>query len=112
MFSQGAHRDTSTVGVKHKAALDARLKDILPGMQPWTIHDLRRTARSLMSRADVRPDIAERVLGHAIGGVEGVYDRHDYFEQKSHAIARLSELVQTIIDPPRANVLALGKSRP
>ena len=48
---------------QQKAALDARLKDILPGMQPWTIHDLRRTARSLMSRADVRPDIAERVLG-------------------------------------------------
>jgi integrase len=97
---------------QHKAALDARLKDILPGMQPWTIHDLRRTARSLMSRADVRPDIAERVLGHAIGGIEGVYDRHDYFEQKSHAIARLSALVQTIIDPPMANVLALGKGRP
>ena len=35
-------------------------------MPPWTLHDLRRTARSLMSRAGVRPEIAERVLGHAI----------------------------------------------
>ena len=34
----------------------------------WTIHDLRRTARSLMCRAGVRPDIAERVMGHAIRG--------------------------------------------
>lgn len=42
----------------------------------WTLHDLRRTARSLMSRAGIRPDIAERVLGHAIRGVEGTYDRH------------------------------------
>ena len=40
------------------------------GVTNWTIHDLRRTARSLMSRAGVRPDIAERVLGHAIRGVE------------------------------------------
>jgi hypothetical protein len=42
----------------------------------WTIHDLRRTARSLMSQAGVDPDHAERALGHTIGGVRGVYDRH------------------------------------
>jgi len=45
---------------------------------PWVIHDLRRTARSLMARAGVRPDVAERVLGHVIRGVEGIYDRHSY----------------------------------
>ena len=42
------------------------------GVTNWTIYDLRRTARSLISRAGVRPDIAERVLGHAIRGVESV----------------------------------------
>jgi integrase len=36
---------------------------------PWIVHDLRRTARSLLARASVRPDICERVLGHAIPGV-------------------------------------------
>jgi integrase len=36
------------------------------GMAPWVLHDLRRTARSLMSRADVLPHVSERVLGHAI----------------------------------------------
>ena len=41
------------------------IKD-LPAMPQWGLHDLRRTARSLMSRAGVRPDIAERVMGHAI----------------------------------------------
>jgi integrase len=75
---------------KNKAALNVKLKKSFPDMSPWTIHDLRRTARSLMSRAGVRPDIAERVLGHVIAGVEGVYDRHDYFEQKADAIIRLS----------------------
>ena len=45
----------------------------------WTLHDLRRTARSLMSRAGVRPDIAERVLGHVQQGVEGIYDRHTLY---------------------------------
>jgi integrase len=76
-----------------KETFDARL----PAMPHWQLHDLRRTARSLMSRAGVRPDIAERVLGHAIRGVEGVYDRHDYSEQKAHALAALASLIQTIV---------------
>ena len=57
------------------------------GHAGWTIHDLRRTARSLMSRAGVRADIAERVMGHAIAGVEGVYDRHAYRDEKADALA-------------------------
>lgn len=44
----------------------------------WTLHDLRRTAKTLMQRAGVRPDISERVLGHVIEGVEGTYDWYDY----------------------------------
>jgi integrase len=90
---------------QHKAELDAELKKMLPNMQPWTIHDLRRTARSLMSRAGVRPDIAERVLGHAIAGVEGVYDRHDYLEQKADAMARVGALIKTIIGSPEPDVV-------
>src|SRR6185437_5136295 len=42
----------------------------------WTLHDLRRTAKSLMSRAKVRPEHSERVLNHTITGVEGTYDRY------------------------------------
>ncbi len=92
---------------QRKQELDEKLSD----MAPWVIHDLRRTARSLMSRADVRPDIAERVLGHAIPGVEGVYDRHRYDEQKADALNRLAALIETIVDPPKANVVALQRRR-
>jgi integrase len=38
------------------------------GVTGWTLHDLRRTALSLMSRAKVDPEIAGRCLGHVIGG--------------------------------------------
>jgi hypothetical protein len=88
-----------------KAALDAKL----PPMPPWVLHDLRRSARSLLSRADVRPDIAERVLGHAIKGVEGVYDRHPYFSEKADALQRLANLVETIVNPPADNVRQLRR---
>ncbi len=86
-----------------KRAFDANL----PVMPAWVLHDLRRTARSLMSRAGVRPDIAERVLGHAISGVEGVYDRHSYRAEKCDALKRLSCLIDAILIPPGGNVVSL-----
>jgi integrase len=75
--------------------------------KPWTLHDLRRTARSLMARAGVRPDISERVLGHVIHGVEGTYDRHSYRDEKAHALRALAGLVENILRPPPDKVVAL-----
>ncbi len=69
-------------------------------MPNWTLHDLRRTARSLMSRAGVTPHTAERVLGHTIKGVEGTYDRHPYDPEKAHALEVLAALVERIVNPP------------
>ena len=77
-------------------------------MPRWVLHDLRRTARSLMARAGVRPDIAERVIGHTIRGVEGIYDRHHYREEKTEALAPLAALVEGIIlNPSEGNVVDL-----
>jgi integrase len=88
---------------KRKRLFDAKLE----GVEPWVLHDLRRTARSLMSRAGVRPDISERVLGHAIKGVEGVYDRHSYREEKAHALRALAGLIENILAPHDAKVRRL-----
>jgi integrase len=63
----------------------------------WTLHDLRRTARSLMSAAGVINEHAERVLGHKLGGVRGVYDRHEYFEEKSAALVKLAAEIKRIV---------------
>ena len=63
----------------------------------WTLHDLRRTAKTLMARAGVRPDISERVLGHVIGGVEGVYDRYEYLAEKRDALTKLATMVDGIL---------------
>jgi integrase len=90
---------------KAKRLFDAKLPDIGEG---WALHDLRRTARSLMARAGVRPDIAERVLGHVQPGVAGVYDRHSYRDEKADALLQLATLIDGIVHP-RANVLPLQK---
>jgi hypothetical protein len=58
-----------------------------------------------MVRAGIRPDISERVLGHVIRGVEGIYDRHAYFEEKADALEALAALVERILENDAANVV-------
>jgi integrase len=79
-------------------------------MEEWVLHDLRRTARSLMSRAGVSSDIAERVLGHVIPGVRGVYDRHAYEAEKREALDALAALVKRILEPPKDNVVEFTRA--
>jgi len=55
----------------------------------------------------VRPDVAERVLGHVQPGVQGVYDRHAYREEKALALRQLSGLIDNILrgDSEKVRVL-------
>jgi Arm DNA-binding domain len=99
---------TTAITSKNKAERDAARKELKKDW--WILHDLRRTAKTLMSRAGVRPDVSERVLGHVIKGVEGVYDQHDYVEQKRDALERLSSQIERIIDPPTGNVVVLREA--
>jgi integrase len=97
--------ETALTGEDEKAREEARE---LFRKEWWILHDLRRTAKTLMSRAGVRPDISERVLGHVIDGVEGVYDRHAYLEEKRVALEKLAGEVDRIIAPPANNVLRMA----
>jgi integrase len=98
---------------KCKHQFDSAVAEALRGKDPkakplpnWTLHDLRRTARSLMSRAGVPSDHAERCLGHVIGGVRETYDRHSYQVEKKHAFEALAVQIERIINP-QDNVVAL-----
>jgi len=87
---------------KAKSGLDEAIAKLRkdagrPPMAPWVLHDLRRTARSLMSRAGVSPDIGERVIGHVIPGVRAVHDRHEYAAEKRDALERLAGLIGEIV---------------
>lgn len=73
--------------------------DEICGVSDWTLHDLRRTARTLMPRAGVTSDTAERVLGHTMEGIRGIYDWHSYANEKADALQHLADLVEEIIRP-------------
>jgi integrase len=82
------------------------------GVANWTLHDLRRTSRSLLSRCGVRPDVSERLMGHALPGVEGIYDRFSYADEKADALVRLAALIDEIVSgEPSGKVVRLRKAR-
>jgi integrase len=71
----------------------------------WTIHDLRRTARSGLGKIGIAPHIAERVIGHTVGKIEAVYDRHTYAAEIKTALLRWSETVASIVEDQPSNVV-------
>jgi integrase len=88
---------------RQKTALDAKA-----GVTGWCIHDLRRTARSLMSRAGVLSEHAERCLGHTVGTVvAATYDRHSYATEKNRAYEALASLLVRIVSGRSADVVSL-----
>ncbi|WP_231564402.1 hypothetical protein [Enterobacter sp. Bisph1] len=68
----------------------------MENLEYFTVHDLRRTCRSLLASLSVPPHIAERCLNHKIEGVRGVYDRYDYYNEIKEALNNLSINVRNI----------------
>ena len=73
----------------HEATINvalSKVKPLLEGMEPFTVHDFRRTVRTGLAALNIPPHICERCLNHKIKGVEGIYDRYDYFDERKEAL--------------------------
>jgi integrase len=77
----------------------------------WQLHDLRRTARSLMAAAGVPDLVAELVLGHKQQGVASIYNRHEYLNEKGDALGKLAGAIRDIVEPAPDNVQKLMSVR-
>jgi integrase len=80
--------------------------DVACGVTGWSLHSLRKTARTLLSRSGISADVGEMCLGHLLKGVRRVYDKFDYIDQKRHAFKELAALIDRIVHPVD-NVTAL-----
>ena len=92
-----------------KARLDAKL-NFDP---PWVIHDLRRSCASGLQRLGVRLEVIEAALNHRSGsfrGIVGVYQRHDFIDEKRDALDRWAGHIEQLITGEPAKVVQL-KSR-
>jgi integrase len=87
-----------------------RALDEASGVRGWRLHDLRRTARTIMSRTvrdangridpndNIDGDTKERMLGHVVRGIRGVYDRYDYLIEKRTGFEILAERIDAIVN--------------
>ena len=75
-------------------ALNAALGRVKWGMPHFTIHDLRRTAATLLSEAGFAPDVIEKALNHTIKGVRGVYNRAEYGEQRRAMLEEWGQMLE------------------
>lgn len=93
---------------KAKLALDAAIEKARDGeaLAAWRIHDLRRTLATGLQRLGVRFEVTEAVLNHVSGaksGVAGVYQQHDWKEEKRSALDAWARHVASIVNPAPAD---------
>jgi integrase len=80
---------------KYKAAFDQELD-----IEPYTLHDLRRTFSSNMAKLGAPIHVTERILNHVSGtisGVAAVYNRHAYMDEMHEAFVRYEQHLSEIL---------------
>ena len=83
-----------------KVALDKRLKEILPRMPKWTLHDLRRTVSTQMHEKGVAPHVVEAIINHISGhkaGVAGRYNHANYSAERKAALDMWAAHVMSLV---------------
>jgi integrase len=122
LFSYSAGWTPAIMSSEIKDALDARMLRTLRALArkrgddpaavtlEWINHDLRRNVRSGLSRLKVAEEVREAVLAHVRPGIKGVYDQHDYFDDKRNALEQWGARLRTIVEPApvASNVVAFA----
>jgi site-specific recombinase XerD len=106
---------------KMKARLDGRMREIAKKedpsavIEPWKLHDIRRSTASGMQRLGIRHEVIERALNHVSGkfaGIGGLYQRDPLTEQVRAAAERWSQHLQGLLaGEPAKNVVPLRGKR-
>ena len=82
----------------HEAGRKVQPKNLMGDIAHFSVHDLRRTFRTHCAKLGISGDVAERCLNHKLKGVEGIYDRHDYLEERRVAHQRVADALEEHFD--------------
>jgi integrase len=76
-------------------------------LEPWVIHDIRRTFRTGLGRIGIAPHVAELAINHVKGGVEAIYDRYTYAPQIKAALAAWGAHIQDVVEGRAENIVPI-----
>ena len=100
LIGHGEARALVFPGRAGKIGALSRLKrrlDQASGVTGWRVHDLRRSAASSMQDLEIRNEIVQAILNHAVPGVGGVYLRSELEKQKAEALATWANALERIV---------------
>jgi integrase len=86
-----------------------QVRRAMPGAAEFTLHDLRRTVRSGLSRLGVAADVAEAVIGHVPAGIVRVYDRHQRVAEKRDALERWAAFILDLTGARGADIVPFAR---
>lgn len=120
VFSTTYGAKPTWLGDKIKRDLDARMLRTLRALakkrgddpaavqlEPWRNHDIRRTVRTHLSRLKVSEEAREAVMAHVRPGIKGVYDKHEYLDEKREALEAWAARLSSIVGPKPSNVVRM-----
>ena len=116
-FARGDHLFSTTMGAKAvngfskmKARFDKAVSaELGRKIDPFVLHDIRRTVRTRLSALPIPDLVRELVIGHAQKGLHKVYDQHAYLDEKRHALELWTAKLRAIIKPAPDNVVTLSR---
>lgn len=76
-------------------------------IEHFTVHDMRRTARTHMAAIGVDRFVAERALNHKLRDVEGTYNQYDYFDERKNALHRWATMLGAVSRGEPYNVVSI-----
>ncbi len=93
-----------------KARLDGEIATMckeagVEKLEPWRLHDFRRTVATGLQQLGVRLEVTEATLNHSSGsrsGIVGVYQRHQWSEEKREALGLWADKVKGLLKPKAA----------
>ena len=117
-FNKGDHLFSTDSGVKPvdgfsngKVKLDkAMAAELGRAVEPFVIHDIRRTMRTGLSALPVPDLVRELVIAHTKPGLHKVYDQHAYLDEKRRALELWAAKLRSIVEPVPANVIAFREA--
>jgi len=103
-----SHRDAP---VQNWSKAAKRLRKLCGSMEPWHLHDLRRTFATHLRSLGVDRLVVSKLLNHAEAGITKVYDRYSADPEKTAAMERWANRLRELISgAPADNVVQLKKS--